>query len=107
MVGSRTYGKGSIQSVVKLKGDGGAVLLTTAHYRLPGGRDIDRRAGNPEWGVDPTDGYYVPVEGAALEALTRRRIERGRIGGPAPAQPRRSPPSRSSATSSTRRSRRP
>jgi carboxyl-terminal processing protease len=85
VVGSRTFGKGSIQSIVKLKDDGGAVRLTTAYYQLPGGRDIDRRDGKADWGVDPTDGYYVPVDGPALDALTRRRLERGRIGGPAPA----------------------
>ena len=77
VVGSRTYGKGSIQSIVKLKEDAGAVMLTTAYYRLPGGRDIDRHEGSADWGVDPTDGYYVPVDGPALEAMTRRRIERG------------------------------
>jgi carboxyl-terminal processing protease len=93
VIGSRTYGKGSIQSIVKLKDDAGAVLLTTAYYRLPGGRDIDRHEGSADWGVDPTDGYYVPVDGPALEAMTRRRLERGRIGGPAPATAKVSPES--------------
>src|SRR5262249_10626665 len=36
-------------------------------------------------GVDPTDGYYVPLDGPALEARLRRRAERERIGEPAPA----------------------
>ncbi len=93
VVGSRTFGKGSIQTLLKLKDNGGAVRLTTAHYRLPSGRDIDRREGSSDWGVDPTDGYYVPVDGTALEAMTRRRRERGRIGGPAPAPAKVSPES--------------
>jgi carboxyl-terminal processing protease len=84
VVGSRTFGKGSIQSLVALK-DGGAVRLTTAYYLLPDGRDIDRHEGKPDWGVDPTDGFYVPLDGPALEAMRRRRSERGRIGEPAPA----------------------
>ena len=93
VVGSRTFGKGSIQTIVKLKDDGGAIKLTTAYYRLPRGRDIDRREGKADWGVDPTDGYYVPVDGTALEAMTRRRRERGRIGGPAAAPAKVSPES--------------
>jgi carboxyl-terminal processing protease len=84
VVGSRTFGKGSIQSIVSLKG-GGAIRLTTAYYLLPDGRDIDRHEGKADWGVDPTDGFYVPLDGPALEAMMRRRSERGRIGGPAPA----------------------
>ncbi len=82
VVGSRTFGKGSIQSIVKLR-DGGAVRLTTAYYLLPDGRDIDRHEGKADWGVDPTDGYYVPLDGPALEAMLRQRAERGRIGSPA------------------------
>ena len=62
VVGSRTFGKGSVQSLVKLKDDGGAIKLTTAYYQLPRGEDIDKRDGKADWGVDPTDGYYVPVE---------------------------------------------
>jgi carboxyl-terminal processing protease len=84
VVGSRTVGKGSIQSIVPLK-DGGAVRLTTAYYLLPYGRDIDRHEGKADWGVDPTDGFYVPLDGLALEAMLRRRSERGRIVEPAPA----------------------
>ena len=40
LVGSPSYGKGSVQSIVEFE-DGGALRLTTAAYRLPGGRLID------------------------------------------------------------------
>src|SRR5262249_11792759 len=56
LIGSRTVGKGSIQTIVKLN-DGGALKLTTAYYQLPRGADIDQREGRADWGVDPTDGY--------------------------------------------------
>ncbi|MGP0069777.1 MAG: S41 family peptidase [Isosphaeraceae bacterium] len=80
LLGSRTFGKGSVQSIVKLKDDGGAIKLTTAYYQLPRGEDIDRREGKADWGVDPTDGYYVPIDSRTLDALIRKRLERDRLG---------------------------
>ena len=40
VVGTTTYGKGSVQEVVRLR-DSSALKLTTAAYRTPDGRDID------------------------------------------------------------------
>jgi carboxyl-terminal processing protease len=79
LLGSRTFGKGSVQSLVMLKDDEGAIKLTTAYYQLPRGEDIDKREGKADWGVDPTDGYYVPVDGRTLDALIRKRLERDRL----------------------------
>ena len=80
VLGSRTFGKGSVQTLVKLKDDAGAIRLTTAYYQLPRGEDIDRREGKADWGVDPTDGYYVPVDSKTLDASIRKRLERDRLG---------------------------
>ena len=85
LVGSRTFGKGSVQTIVKLKDGSGAIRLTSAYYQLPRGEDIDKREGKTSWGVDPTDGYYVPVDGKTLDAMTRKRRDRERVGGPDPA----------------------
>lgn len=53
VIGVRTYGKGSVQNIYDL-GRGDAILkLTERYYRLPGGRLIHRRDGDPQWGVDP------------------------------------------------------
>jgi len=41
LVGEQSYGKGSVQSIVEFE-DGGALRLTTAAYRLPNDRFIDR-----------------------------------------------------------------
>jgi carboxyl-terminal processing protease len=46
LVGTRTYGKGSIQTVVPLS-DGSALKLTTSYYRTPSGRSIG------DGGIDP------------------------------------------------------
>ena len=82
LVGSRTFGKGSVQTIVTLKDDGGAIKLTTAYYQLPRGEDIDRRDGKADWGVDPTDGYYIPVHGTDARGLDpeadRQRSPRAR-----------------------------
>jgi carboxyl-terminal processing protease len=80
LVGTRTYGKGSVQEFVKLP-EGGALKLTTAYYYLPGGRNVHRRPGAQSWGVDPDDGYYVPLSAARAEALLERMYRREALGG--------------------------
>ena len=40
IIGSRTYGKGSVQESVRLA-DGSAIELTVGRYRTPGGRNLD------------------------------------------------------------------
>ncbi len=55
IVGERTFGKGSVQTIIEL-GDGHSALrLTTAYYYLPKGRLIHRRPGDTtgKWGIDP------------------------------------------------------
>lgn len=62
VVGERSYGKGSVQTVETLTTRGGqplaALKLTTQYYRLPPmgdgpGRLVHRRPGADVWGVDP------------------------------------------------------
>src|SRR5206468_3816468 len=54
IVGERTYGKGSVQQVLKLNNNQSAFLkLTTAHYYLPDGRCLHRDDDSVTWGVDP------------------------------------------------------
>jgi carboxyl-terminal processing protease len=55
--GERTYGKGSVQELVPLPENGGAIKLTTRYYYLPNGERIHREPGMTEkdkWGVMPT-----------------------------------------------------
>ncbi len=94
LLGSRTFGKGSVQSIVPLNDDLGAIKLTIAYYQLPRGEDIDRREGKADWGVDPTDGYYIPGDGQdrdikrrirELEGLLKRKVGE-RAGAPEPAK---------------------
>ncbi len=47
LVGTRTFGKGSTQTIIPLGGDSGAIRLTTAMYFTPSGRSIQAK------GIDP------------------------------------------------------
>src|SRR5262249_25631276 len=58
----------------------GALKLTTAYYFSPSGRNIQRRPGEKEWGVDPTDGYYLALDGRQNEALLEKRQQRELLG---------------------------
>lgn len=94
LLGTRSYGKGSVQAVLKLD-EGGALKITTAYHYLPSGRNIQKRPGEKTWGVDPTDGYYLPLTQQQTEALRRDYQRRSVLGlkkedrpkGPAPLTP--------------------
>lgn len=61
VVGTRTFGKGSVQQMRGLPDNEGAIKVTTALYYLPLGGNLHRREGEADWGVDPTEGYYIPM----------------------------------------------
>jgi hypothetical protein len=82
VVGTRTVGKGSVQTLIKLEEGTGAIKLTTAQYRLPSGRNIDRRGGEMSWGINPDDGYFVAMDQAQIQTLLQRQLEREIIGNP-------------------------
>lgn len=48
VVGSRTFGKGSIQMPSRLP-DGSVAELTVGHYRTPAGHTVDGRGITPTW----------------------------------------------------------
>jgi carboxyl-terminal processing protease len=56
IVGQRSYGKGTVQQLIDLEKNCGALKLTTASYWRPSGRNIQRpqHAGpDADWGVSP------------------------------------------------------
>lgn len=64
LVGERSYGKGSVQSVLPMK-DGAALRLTTAKYYTPEGRLIHQRGVLPD--------IVVPLSRAEWIAIARHR----------------------------------
>jgi carboxyl-terminal processing protease len=67
IVGSRTYGKGSVQEPSVLP-DGSAIEFTIGRYITPAGRVIDGRGIEPDVLVDPMEAPEV-AEQRALEVL--------------------------------------
>ncbi|MFD8308068.1 S41 family peptidase [Streptomyces sp. NPDC059690] len=55
VVGSRTFGKGSVQMPSRLPG-GSVAELTVGHYRTPSGRSVDGHGITPDLEVDRADG---------------------------------------------------
>lgn len=53
VVGKRSWGKGSVQRMIRLPDSGAAIKLTTDHYYLPKGRCVHRLPNAEVWGVDP------------------------------------------------------
>ncbi|MHB2016465.1 MAG: S41 family peptidase [Candidatus Xenobia bacterium] len=51
LIGTKTFGKGSVQKIFPLP-DGSAVKITTAHYHTPDGHDIHTIGINPDQVVD-------------------------------------------------------
>ncbi|PWB82581.1 MAG: peptidase S41, partial [Methylocystaceae bacterium] len=47
IIGTRSFGKGSVQTIIPLGGNNGALRLTTARYYTPSGRSIQAK------GIDP------------------------------------------------------
>lgn len=75
VVGTRTFGKGLVQTVRTLPNAGGAQLkITEQAYYLPSGRSLHRKGDSAEWGVDPTDGFFIPItDDEVFEIFTIRR----------------------------------
>lgn len=79
VVGQRTWGKGTVQEVIDLKGGQGALKLTTSSYWRPSEKNIHRvkdAAEEDDWGVIPDQGYQVVVEGEDLTRLHLWRFRR-------------------------------
>ena len=52
LVGETTFGKGSVQTILRIDADA-SLKLTTSRYRLPGGRLIDHKGLVPDLRADP------------------------------------------------------
>lgn len=74
ILGTRSFGKGSVQTVRPLESGAGVLKITEQYYYLPSGRLLHRRDDSTVWGVDPSPGYFVPLTNdQTLEMLRTRR----------------------------------
>ncbi len=88
IVGERSFGKGSVQNVIRMENDTTALKLTTASYWRPSGRNIHRFPDSKEtdeWGVKPNKGFEVKLtDEERLEYYKYRRDRDIVRNGPAP-----------------------
>jgi carboxyl-terminal processing protease len=81
VVGTKSFGKGSVQTVMPLKGDG-AMRLTTARYYTPSGRSIQALGVSPDIVVEQPRRVAATEEEEDAAAARRSRSEadlRGRL----------------------------
>ena len=65
LLGQKTFGKGSVQSVIPMS-DGSAVRLTTSKYYLPSGRSIHEKGVDPDIEVEEITMELTPEESSKL-----------------------------------------
>lgn len=76
LVGTRSYGKGSVQTIVHYSGEGSKLKYTMAYYHLPSGQRVKNRykmekEGRKDWGIAPD----VEVEMTSEEIKKHREIQ--------------------------------
>ncbi|MFM8290631.1 MAG: S41 family peptidase, partial [Planctomycetia bacterium] len=79
IVGSRTFGKGTVQSILPLSDGRSLLKLTTSEYLRPSRVAIHRRPGDSEntvWGVSPDPGFEIAPTAEQLERTRRWRRAR-------------------------------
>lgn len=79
VVGNRSFGKGTVQSIMPLSDGSGLLKLTTSEYLRPSRMNIHRRSdddgSDADWGVSPDRGCELTPTGRQIEALQAwRRI---------------------------------
>jgi carboxyl-terminal processing protease len=88
IMGTRSFGKGSVQTIMPVTG-GGAIRLTTALYYTPSGRSIQKDGIKPDIEVEQSKIETVRTQDRIREENLRGSINnpRGKPDGAAPAKP--------------------
>lgn len=82
VIGSRTFGKGTVQSTVPLSDGRSALRMTTAEYLRPSLANIHRHPHHDDadvWGVSPDAGHEVSPTAGVLETVRAWRSRRDAI----------------------------
>lgn len=84
VVGTRSYGKGTVQEMIKLPLEMGTLRLTKAEYFRPSQKNINRRGNAPEtdeWGVMPDEGCRIDLSDRQMLVTYRIRNLRSIVPG--------------------------
>ena len=76
ILGTKSFGKGSVQTIIPLQGHG-AIRLTTARYFTPSGRSIQAKGIDPDIDVEQAQLTTVEPKRRRSEADLRRHLENG------------------------------
>ena len=82
VIGSRTWGKGTVQNIFDLEGGRSALKLTTAGYLRPNGKNIHKlkdARDDEDWGVLPNPGWEVAVSDDQAAKLLELRSKRDAV----------------------------
>jgi carboxyl-terminal processing protease len=74
LLGTRSFGKGSVQTIIQLPGHG-AMRLTTARYYTPSGRSIQAKGIEPDIVVEPAKIEKLAAEKSLHEADLRGALK--------------------------------
>lgn len=89
VLGTRSFGKGSVQTIMQVTG-GGAIRLTTALYFTPSGRSIQKEGIKPDIEVEPAKIENIQQRSGFREENLRRSITNPNdkpVAPPPPAKP--------------------
>jgi carboxyl-terminal processing protease len=78
IVGQRSYGKGSVQTITSFSGEGSQLKYTMAYYHLPSDQRVKNRyimekLGRKDWGIDPD--VEIKVELRTKEGQNMLKIQ--------------------------------
>lgn len=83
VVGTQTFGKGTVQDLITLEPRRSVLRLTTASYWRPSGKNIDRTvfqpAGENDYGVSPDAGFAVELNDDDLRTINEARSQRDQL----------------------------
>jgi carboxyl-terminal processing protease len=86
IVGSRSYGKGSVQTILPFEETGGRLKITTATFWRPNNKNLNKpsTSGKDEedWGVKPNRNYDTPLSVKELNDLQDSQRDREIINRP-------------------------
>ncbi len=84
VLGTKSFGKGSVQTIIPLSGHG-AIRLTTARYYTPSGRSIQASGIEPDIIVEPARIEKIDVSSRRRESDLRNRLENS-VGNTSPSE---------------------
>lgn len=79
VMGTKSFGKGSVQTILSLP-DGAGMRLTTALYYTPSGRSIQAKGIEPDIEVRPAKVEQLDADGYTSEASLRGHLDNGNKG---------------------------